>query len=163
MVHLLPMSESDFQIYLARAVQEYADEHVKAGNWHSSEAREQSEKEFQQLLPDGVASQDQYLFFIVDATTGAKVGMIWFTARADRLHPSAFIYDFLIFEEDRRKGYGEQALLAVEEKVKEHGVDTISLHVFGHNHAAQALYDKAGYVVTDLWMSKKISITTRKS
>ncbi len=89
--------------------------------------------------------------------------MIWFAVQADRPHPVAFIYDFVIFEEYRRRGYGEQALLTIEDKVRELGFDTISLHVFGHNRAAQTLYDKVGYAVTDLWMSKKISITRRKS
>ncbi len=76
MVRLVPMSETDFQAYLPEAIQGYAEEHVTAGDWHPSEARERSEKEFQQLLPDGVASKDQYLFSIVDASTSAKVGMI---------------------------------------------------------------------------------------
>jgi len=101
-------------------------------------------------------SEHQHLFSIVDETTEEKVGMIWFAVPIGRPHPSAFVYDFSIVEEQRRKGYGEQALRAVEDKVRELGLDTISLHVFGHNHAARALYEKAGNAVTDLMMSKKL-------
>lgn len=158
MVQLLPMTESELQIYLQTAVEEYAQEHVKAGHWHPSEALQQSEKEFRQLLPDGVASKDQYLFSIVDEATGSKVGILWFAVQYRSSQPYAFVYDFLIYEEFRRQGYGKQAFAVLEEKVKELGLDSISLHVFGHNQPAIALYQAAGYEITDLHMTKKLGI-----
>ncbi len=45
----------------------------------------------------------------------------------------------------------------LEKKVREQGFDTVSLHVFGHNHAGRELYEKSGYVVTNVNMSKKIA------
>jgi len=84
--------------------------------------------------------------------------MIWFVVTDKALHPSAFIYDFVIYEEFRRRGYGRQTLTALEEKAKELGLDTISLHVFGHNQAAIALYQQAGYETTSLYMAKKLSV-----
>jgi ribosomal protein S18 acetylase RimI-like enzyme len=68
----------------------------------------------------------------------------------------AFIYDIIIFEEYRRRGYGEATMLAVEEKVREQGLNSIALHVFGHNHAAKTLYEKIGYEITDINMMKKV-------
>jgi ribosomal protein S18 acetylase RimI-like enzyme len=72
--------------------------------------------------------------------------------------PSAVIYDFVVYEEFRRRGYGRQTLTALEEKAKELGLDTISLHVFGHNQSAIALYQQAGYETTSLYMAKKLSV-----
>ena len=46
--------------------------------------------------------------------------------------------------------------VVLEDKVRELGLDSISLHVFGHNHAAIALYQAAGYETTDLHMVKKL-------
>ena len=158
MVHLIPMTESEFQAYLQTAVREYAEEHVRAGNWHPADALEKSEKEFQKILPNGPATPDQYLYMIEDETP-AKVGLIWLAAMNQGAQRCAFIYDFMIYESFRRKGYGQQALLAVEEKVKVLGLDTISLHVFGHNQAAIALYEKAGYEITNINMSKKLNAT----
>ncbi|CUS04046.2 GCN5-related N-acetyltransferase [Candidatus Promineifilum breve] len=158
MVQLLPMTASDFHIYLRNAVDEYAQDHVKAGNWHPSEALQRSEKEFQELLPDGVASKDQYLFSIVDGITGMKVGILWFAVRNKASHPDAFVYDFEIYEEFRRQGYGTQAFATLEERVQELGLDSISLHVFGHNQPAIALYQAAGYEITNLHMTKKLGI-----
>jgi ribosomal protein S18 acetylase RimI-like enzyme len=83
--------------------------------------------------------------------------MIWFAVENRRPSDSyAWIYDFRIDEQHRRHGYGYQAMLAVEAKVRALGLNKIGLHVFGHNHAAQALYEKAGYGVTGISMAKQI-------
>ena len=150
------MTEPEFQAYYEYAVQDYAQDHVKAGTWLTSEALPNSEKQYRQLLPEGLATRNQYLFSIEDEETGAKVGMIWFAVDDKKTVPSSFIYDIRIQEEFRSRGYGTQALRALEEKVKELGVSKIGLHVFGHNHAARALYEKVGYEITGIQMTKKI-------
>lgn len=157
MVRLIPMTEDQFQAYLQRGVAEYAQEHVKTGNWHPSEALQKSAAQYQQLLPDGLASKNQHLFSIQDESSEAIVGLLWFAVREQGQRPTAFIYDFQIYEQFQRQGYGRQALLALEDKVRELDIDSIALHVFGHNHAAITLYKKAGYEITNLQMAKKIS------
>jgi len=160
MIHLARMTEAEFQTYLNAAIDDYAQEKVKAGNWHPTEARQKSEASYQQLLPEGLASQNQYLFSITltDAATdtATTVGMIWFAVQTDQPQPAAFIYDFIIQEPFRRRGYGQQALLAIEAQVQALGLKAIGLHVFGHNSGAIALYQKLGYEVTNLNMVKKL-------
>lgn len=156
MARLVPMTASEFEIYLQNAVESYAQEHVSAGNWSPAEALQNSRDEYNQLLPDGVASPKQHLFMIEDSQTGVKVGLIWFAERPQASRPSAFIYDFLIYDEFRKKGYGTQALVALEEKVQELGLEAIALHVFGHNKNAIGLYQKVGYEITDLHMVKRV-------
>lgn len=156
MVQLIPMSENEFKDYLKAAVEEYAQEHVRAGNWDPAEALQKSEHEFRQLLPQGVASPDQHLFSIVD-DAGAKVGILWFAVQYKGVYPYAFVYDFMIDEQFRRKGYGRQAFAVLEEKAKSLDLDSIALHVFGHNQAAIALYQAAGYETTNLHMIKKLT------
>ena len=156
MVRLVPMTDGEFQMYLKHAIEEYAQEHVKAGNWDASDALQRAEKEFLQLLPDGTASKNQHLLSIEESGTGIKIGMIWFAEKYQASSPYAMIYDFLIYEEHRRKGYGKQTLAALEEKVKELGIETIALHVFGHNQAAIDLYQKTGYKMTNIQMQKKL-------
>ncbi len=92
----------------------------------------------------------------MDEATGEKVGHIWFTKMTYGGQTFAFVYDLIIFDEFRRRGYGEATMRALEEKVREQGLDSIGLHVFGHNHAAKALYEKIGYEITDLNMQKKL-------
>ncbi len=157
MIRLVPMSEATYQAYLEVTVREYAEDKVKAGNWQPEEALERSAQEFHKHLPDGVATKDNTLYDIEDEALGIKVGMIWLGRIMQGTKPAMFIYDFVIDEAHRRKGYGEQALLAAEVQAKALGYDTIALHVFGHNHAARALYEKLGYEITNVNMAKKLT------
>jgi ribosomal protein S18 acetylase RimI-like enzyme len=151
------MKATEYESYLAISIHEYAEEKVQAGNWQLEEALERSTKEFQQLLPEGVATKDNYLYDIEDGALGAKVGIIWLARMMQGTKSIMFIYDFRIDEAYRRKGYGEQAMRAAEEQAKGLGFDTIALHVFGHNHAARALYEKMGYEITNINMTKKLT------
>jgi len=69
----------------------------------------------------------------------------------------AFIYDFIIEESFRGKGYGKQALVALDEKIKSMDVQSVGLHVFGDNVTAQELYRKMGYQITGIHMKKKLN------
>ena len=157
MVRLIPMTATDFQAYLEEDTERYAQVRVRAGDWQPLEALQKSREEHQQLLPDGLATRNHYLFSIEDEVLGSKVGDIWIAIYDKQLRPVAFVYDFSIDEEFRRQGYGRQALLALEAKVKELGIDKIALHVFAHNRVAQALYEHAGFEVTGIYMAKKLT------
>ena len=91
---------------------------------------------------------------IWNADDGA-VGMLWFAVEETR-PTAAFIYDFSVGETYRGKGYGREALLALENRAKALGVRSISLHVFGHNRIARALNEKLGYETTNINMTKRL-------
>ena len=156
MIQLNPLSEDDFQAHLALLIPEYAQEHVAAGNWPAEEAEEKAAQQIQQLLPQGLATPGHYWLGIYAEELGKKVGLFWLAVKEQRQPPTAFIYDFVIDEPYRRRGYGRLALRALEDKAREMGIGQIALHVFGHNHAARALYEKAGYEVTNLQLAKKV-------
>ena len=65
--------------------------------------------------------------------------------------------DIVIDEPYRRRGYGQAAMLALEDSVRSLGLRGIALHVFGHNTAARALYERLGYTVTNINMAKRLS------
>lgn len=159
MVQLIPMTPAEFDAWLASSVKTYADEKVRAGSWEAADALERSAGEHEKLLPQGLASVDNYLYTIMGETAAdeapAPVGVLWFAVPPWK-PPMAFVYDFLIYEPYRRRGYARQALLALEDKVRPLGLETIGLHVFGHNHGARALYERAGFEITDLQMVKKL-------
>ena len=151
MIELEPLQQEDFERFLERGIREYAEDHVRNGNWPAEGALERSRKEFEHYLPDGIHSQDQYLYSLIDEN-GNKIGVLWVQVK-DR---KAFIFDFLIDEAFRGKGYGKQALAALDEKLKSMDTESVGLHVFGDNIIAQELYKKAGFQITDMQMKKTL-------
>jgi ribosomal protein S18 acetylase RimI-like enzyme len=148
------MTEPDFQVYLAHAIQAYAQDKIQAGNWSPDEALERSRQEFAGYLPLGVQTPNNNLFILLNQN-GEKVGILWY-ATLPKQPGLAFIYDFEIYEPFRRRGYASQAIVALEQDAKARGLKQIDLHVFGHNTAARALYKKAGFVETNVMMTKNI-------
>lgn len=156
MIALVPMTEADFQTYCERAIAEYAEEHVRGGRWSAEEAYQQARQQYQELLPQGVATPNHYLYTLTDASTQTPVGMLWFALQSQTGKQVAFIYDVAIEPSFRRKGYATQTFEALEQQVREYGVQQIRLHVFGHNHEARALYEKLGFIATNINMAKSL-------
>jgi RimJ/RimL family protein N-acetyltransferase len=157
MIELIPMSEEDLEEYLKTAVENYASEKVKSGNWRQKEAFERSKKEYARLLPNGVKTEGHHLFTIKDGVTGRKVGMIWVgVSGTDNEIDGAWIWDFSINERERGKGFGKETLKALDAVLSGLGQRRISLQVFGHNEVAINLYKKSGYHITNLVMSKNL-------
>jgi len=155
-IELVPMTSEQFGAWLPGTIAGYAAEHVRTGRWSEEEALERSREEHHRLLPDGLATPDHHLWNVVPAGGGEAVGMVWFQA----LHkpaPSAFIYNIEIYPQFRRRGYAEQAMLELEKEARRLGLESIRLHVFGHNTAARPLYEKLGYVPTNINMLKRLT------
>lgn len=149
MITLEPMQQEDFDRVIENEIREYAADHVRNGNWPEEGSLEKSRKEFEFLLPAGIQTPNQYIWSLVD--DDRKIGFLWVQVKESR----AFIYDFLIHEEFRGKGYGKQALAAMDERLQSMNVDSVGLHVFGDNVRAQELYKKMGFEVAGLHMLKK--------
>lgn len=154
MITLKPMTQSEFDEYLDRAVPEYAQAHIDAGDVDPSQALERARDDYVVLLPAGLRTEGQHLFSVCVAGNPRPIGMVWFELREHDGRKSAFIYDFRIDESQRGKGYGKETLARVDERLKSMGARYVSLNVFGHNHRARALYEKHGFKVTSLGMRK---------
>ena len=153
MIKLVPITEDSFRKFLESETKNYAEEKVKSGNWRPEEAYALSKEQMNSLLPHGKETEGQYVMAITDEN-GSEVGVLWYgiTDRGDL--PGAYIWDIVVYEEFRGKGYGKEAMKALEGEVLEKGVHRISLQVFGHNTVARSLYEKAGYEITNIVMSK---------
>lgn len=145
------MSADEFQQYLGYAIENFANEQIKSGNWKQEGAISRATEEHKRLLPDGSNTANNYLFAIRDEEL--KVGMVWLAKKDDN---KGFIYDINIWEGNQGKGYGKQAMKQVEIIAKEIGLKMIGLHVFGHNKVARGLYEQLGYVETNIKMEKSL-------
>jgi RimJ/RimL family protein N-acetyltransferase len=156
MVRLVPMTETDYRRFLRWSIEDYAQQQVRAGAWKPETAVSLAEQMVHGLLPEGLDSPDQTLCSILDAASGEPVGYLWYGLRSGAGEQFVALYEFLIFEAHRRRGYGTAALKVLEDRARELGVDRILLHVFGHNEAARALYQKLGYVERNVTMVRRI-------
>lgn len=150
---LVPMTDVEYVQWCVESKESYKNENVKNG-MTPEEAEKKTNEDFQRLLPDGLDSKDQYLFSIKD--NFRWVGILWFGVRGPENNRKAFIYDINLYESERGKGFGKQAMELLEDEVKKLGLQHIGLHVFGHNHIARSLYEKAGYEVMNLVLEKKL-------
>lgn len=153
-VSLAPMTPEIFETWLGHTVPAYAEEHVRAGNWAAEGALEKARAQFDELLPDGLATEGQHLFSIRDAA-GEHVGILWVGPREGQ-PGKLFIWDIEIESTARGRGFGQAALEALHAWAGEHGYDRVGLHVFGNNAVARRLYLRTGYVETDVMMEKRL-------
>ena len=156
MTQLCPMSADYFPQFKQKLAEDYANENVKSGRWLEHNALARSQGVMEELLPQGVATPDNYLFEI-KTEHGETAGCIWLADVERQGERSAFIYEVAVYPEFRRQGHARAAFLQLEEKVRELGLKSIGLNVFYHNSGAQALYAGLGYAPTNLTMVKNLA------
>ena len=156
MIVLAPMNTEEFAAYLERAIPEFAQDKVASGQWSKASSLELSRQGYDELLPQGLATPENFLFTLREADASAVVGALWYAIQERAGQRIAYVYDVLVEPQHLRKGYATQALQALEAEVGSRGLGGVALHVFGHNKAAQALYAKLGYQATNINMFKKV-------
>ncbi|MGN7333325.1 GNAT family N-acetyltransferase [Bacillus altitudinis] len=154
MVTLLPMSQTDYDVLIEKAIKRYAEEKVHAGTWGQEEAQKNAEEQFELLLPEGLQTEDHELWTFMHGDE--SIGWVWLCYDPDHPQHEGFIYNFILFEAYRGKGLAKQAMAALEEQAKSLGVKKLSLHVFAHNQIARSLYEKTGFAETGIYMSKPL-------
>ena len=155
-VKLISLDEAPYLKYREQLARDYAQDKVRAGAWSRAEAEGRASRELDELLPDGPATRDHFLHSVRDDSLPAEVGIVWFAIMDSGIGRSVWIYDIVIHERFRRRGYARRTLELVEEKARELGASKVELHVFGHNDGARALYEKMGYGVTSIIMAKPV-------
>ena len=153
---LVRMTEVQYLAYVGDAIPGYAAEQVTSGQWSQEEALGLAHKAYQELLPQGLNTPDNY-FYAVQDSQGNSVGTLWVAVQNRAGKRIAYLYDISIKPEHRRRGFAKSALLALEEQARTLGLSGIALHVFGHNSEAQALYTMLGYQTTDISMFKSLA------
>jgi GNAT superfamily N-acetyltransferase len=140
-LELRPMTPTEFDAFLSGNADEYAGE-LEAAGMTKEAAAQQSREQMAQLLPSGQTSPGMHFFTAwVDE---APIGSLWLCT----LDPMAFVYDIVVREDQRRKGYGAAIMNAAALWTRDEGHQVLGLNVFAHNPGARALYDRLGYQVT---------------
>ena len=137
------MTDKEFEKFVENSVLDYSKDLIKSGLCSEENAFDSAKKQFNDLLPQGKYTENNFIYVAVNSDH-EDVGIIWYNKHSEGV---AFICDFLIFENFRKKGYGKQTLLLLDSDAKEKGFTKILLHVFRFNKTAFSLYDSIGYKV----------------
>ncbi len=156
-VRLLPLTEEEYAVYRTESEQKYMEENVASGRWAPAEAAQRSAEEMGQILDQGFRTPDHFFRWIATDPEGERVGWIWYFRSSKTAVPELFVYDIEISGQFRRMGYATQTLQHLETVARELGVARISLHVFGRNRPARALYEKLGYAELSVLMRKDLT------
>jgi ribosomal protein S18 acetylase RimI-like enzyme len=138
---LHPMTQEEFEVFLAGGVEEFAEE-LAASGMDRERALERSREQMAELLPSGLDSPG--MEFHVARVGHQVVGDLWLATGAG----PAFVYNIEVRPDQRRRGYGAAIMNAAALHCRDLGHPVLGLNVFAHNPGARALYDRLGYRVT---------------
>ncbi|AUG76989.1 Acetyltransferase [Kitasatospora sp. MMS16-BH015] len=149
-----PMTEAEYEIWLAEEKEAYVGGMLGAGTWTEAEARTKSDKDFAELLPQGLHTPENSVLLLLDkgvgGTDGAEgepVGTAWL--KHGYLPGVSYGYSLRVHPEHRGKGYGRDAMAVGEQATLAGGDQALMFNVFGGNAVAINLYTTAGYAVLE--------------
>lgn len=152
-VILRPMDESEFEPWKAESRRNYAMDKEKEG-YSAEDAVKVADESFNRLLPQGIQTAGQHVYTVRDGDR--RVGILWWGTQKKGSKTNAWIYDIMIHESERGKGFGRATMLAAEADARSKGMSELGLHVFGHNKIARGLYESLGFRTTNVVMAKDL-------
>ena len=141
---LRAMTAEEFEGWRLPQIIEYAAEMARNAGRTTEDLMARSERELGELLPDGVDTQGHRLLFAQDPGTGERIGWLRIVERDSDAGKVAWIYDIVVEEAFRGKGYGRALMVQAEVQAREMGVGRIELNVFADNAVAKTLYESSG-------------------
>ncbi|MGW2746423.1 GNAT family N-acetyltransferase [Streptomyces sp. NPDC001450] len=136
-----PMSEAEFEAWLAHESEAYARVWIARGVTEA-EAYAKSRHDHETLLPRGRATED--MLFTVLEHEGVRVGTLWVALQDDK----AYVFDVEADGAHRGRGHGRTLMLLAERQAIAAGRRVLGLNVFAGNAPAERLYESLGYETT---------------
>lgn len=144
-----PMTEDEYEVWLAREKEDYAQTWIERGV-PAEQARAKSEADHADHLPQGLATPGTSLSTLTQE--GTKVGTLWLALRDG----DAFVFDVEVDEEHRGRGHGRSLMLLAETQARDVGLGRIGLNVFAGNTPALRLYESLGYEPVMYYVYKQL-------
>ena len=151
MIKIEKMTCEHFDKFRAISIKSYAEALSVSKEMSIEKAAIISENEFNSLLPKGIDSDN--MFFGNLLFDKKVIGYLWYGI----IGITAYIYDFIIDESYRNKGYGKEIFLKLQSTLKNHHVEFIELNVFSHNTKAIDFYNRLNFKAQCLVMTKKVT------
>ena len=152
---LRPMNAERLPAWLEETTRAFIEELVATGRTREDATRHAA-KSMEPAFPHGKPAPGHAVFDVID-DAGEPVGYLWIGPDNSNDPGSWWVWDIEIHADKRGLGYGRATMLLGEEYAHLEGARTLGLNVFGSNAAARALYEKLGYVTTQLQMRKPLA------
>jgi ribosomal protein S18 acetylase RimI-like enzyme len=149
-VALRPLREDEYDAWDAAHRLEYEHGLVEFAGMSPGDARAKVDRDVPSVLPDGLETADVWIW--AAEAEGRRVGTVFLGRRGEDL----WLYDITIDADERGKGHGRAAMLALEEEVRQLGARSVTLNVWGGNEIARGLYRSLGYVEESVHMRKRL-------
>ena len=149
-LRLRPLRDDEFAAWDEAHRREYARGLVEQAGLPPEEAHAKVARDVPSILPDGLATENARIW--AAEADGKRVGTVFLGVRDG----GAWLYDITIEADERGRGYGRAAMLALEDEVRALGFDVLTLNVWGGNEVARGLYRSLGYAETSVHMRKPI-------
>ena len=150
MVTLRPLRDDEYDAWDAAHRAEYERGLVEFAGMTREAARAKVAHDVHALLPERLATTDVWIW-VVEAD-GRSVGTVWLGIRGS----APWLYDITIDANERGRGYGRAAMLALEDEVRTLGHESVTLNVWGGNDVARGLYRSLGYAEESVHMRKRL-------
>ncbi|MFG2877289.1 GNAT family N-acetyltransferase [Streptomyces sp. NPDC048337] len=144
-----PMTDAEYEVWLARAKVAYAESWIDRG-LSAEAAHAKSAADHDRQLPQGLATPGAALAVLEAA--GTPVGTVWLAP----LGEGAYVFDVQVGAEYRGRGHGRHLMLLAERMALAEGHRVMALHVFTGNTPALGLYESLGYRPTDFNYAKEL-------
>ncbi|MFJ9463240.1 GNAT family N-acetyltransferase [Viridibacillus arvi] len=154
MIKFEKFNNQEFEKYLDFMIPNYAKEISSNYTLSLDNAIEESEMMMKNIFSNGLSTEGQFLYNIWDTDMETKIGVLWYSVNTEINR--AYLYHIYIEEAYRKKGYGTRVLEELQIRIKELGMNSLALSVFGSNDAALNLYKKLGYTTSSISMHKVI-------
>ncbi|MEV6840206.1 GNAT family N-acetyltransferase [Streptomyces sp. NPDC051133] len=140
-----PMTAAEYPEWFAGEKASYVVDIVRSGTMSPEDAERKSDRDFAELLPEGLATPDTTLLVLEAA--GEEIGTGWL--QHGYLPGVTYGYSLFIHDQHRGKGYGRAAMVAGEQATLAGGDSTLMFTVWGGNEVAMNLYTSAGYRIVE--------------
>ncbi|MEV7814007.1 MULTISPECIES: GNAT family N-acetyltransferase [Streptomyces] len=140
-----PMTPDEYPEWRASETAAYAADILRAGAMGPEEAGRKADRDFEELLPQGLETPDNSVLVLEAA--GEPIGTGWL--KHGHLPGVTYGYSLHVQERHRGKGYGRAAMAAGEQVALAAGDSMLMFTVWGGNEVAMNLYTSAGYHVVE--------------
>ncbi|QHA08889.1 GNAT family N-acetyltransferase [Streptomyces broussonetiae] len=138
-----PMTQAEYPEWLASEKASYIADIVRSGALSPEEAVRKSDRDFADLISEGLDTPDNT--FLVFEAAGERMGSGWL--KHGYLPGVTYGFSLHVHEQHRGKGYGRAAMVAGERATLAAGDSSLMFTVWGGNEVAMNLYTSTGYHV----------------